>query len=358
MKWTGNQDLIIASKTILTVALSFLACAWFLQSAIALYFVLYTATCCALMQSGSNQREHLSSMLLAGCAFILFLTLGLLLKDTVWLKNISLIAFAFLAFYLPNLGLNYKMPPVFGVIFYVCVLEMTPPTDPTGLIILANVFAVGIAILVYFLFWPYRPEHELTLLSCHFLKQYRKAILSFRQALFATDAKRRQAHLHKILEPAKNLEATLNQFNTLTGQRALDKKDALYFGELYVHFYGTFQMIQMMRNTMGNFPKNPISSQLLKDLERTLREIETQLNARLPHSVLSTLLSQPTLQTPQKILTVIEFDTLLDQLVDEQMADGPEGQFAYALVRLKENYTQMKEQLDHWQLKRVRGFFL
>ena len=357
MKFIGNQDFIIASKAVLTVILSFLACIWFLHSAIGIYFVLYTATCCAMMQSGSNKMDHLKSMLLAGCAFLVFISLGFMLKDTFWQKNISLVFFAFLAFYLPNLGFSYKMPPIFGVIFYVCVLEMATPTDPALLIILANAIAVGIAILVYFIFWPYRPEHELTLLSCNLLDQYRKEIHLFSLALFAKNPQQRKITLHKILENENSLTTSLNSFNELSGHTSLEKEDKAYFNELYIHFYGTFQMTKMMCGTMGDFPANPDCAILLKDLSLTLHEIETQFNARLPHSLLSKFI--PIVHSSsKKPLSLAEFDSILAQLVTENMVDTPAGQFAYGLLRLKEAYTDMKTRLDHWQLRRPRGLFL
>ena len=357
MKFIGNQDLIIASKTILTVILSFLACIGFLHNPISIYFVLYTATCCAMMQSGNHKKDHLKSMLLAGFAFMVFISLGLIIKETFWLKNLSLIGFAFLAFYLPNLGLTYRMPPVFGVIFYVCILEMSSPTDPTLLIILGNAIAVCIAILVYFIFWPYRPEHELTLLSCNLLDQYRKEIRLFRQALFAKSTKHRQTYLNKILENEKSLTTLLNSFNELTNHSSLAKEDQVYFSELYIHFYGTFQMTKMMCGTMGDFPKNPDCSHLLKDLSVTLNDLETQFNARLPHSLLTKLIPHAS-HSSQKPLSLAEFDAILAQLVNENMADAPAGQFAYGLLRLKEVYTDMHTKLNHWHLRRARGLFL
>ncbi len=356
MKLNNNQDLIFAFKTILTVVLSFLACSSFLHDPISIYFALYTAVCCALMQAGSHRQEHFKSMLLAGLAFVVFISLGLLFKNIPWLKNLSLIGFAFLAFYLPNLGFTYRMPPIFGVIFYVCVLNMATPTDPPLLVILANALASGIAIIVYFLFWPYRPEHELTLLCCNLISQYRSSIESLRQALSSTSTKQRRSELAHALQYNKHSGNSLNQFNTVLGQPALEAEDKTYFSAQYLHFYATFHIMKLMCSLLSE-NIYPAFLPLLQDLDSMLSELGLEFNARLPHSLLGRLIPKITPRsTPH--LNVPEFETQLQNLIDEALIDGPEGQFAFALLRMKEIYNNMRTELDHWQLKRQAGLFL
>ena len=76
----------------------------------------------------------------------------------------------------------------------------------------------------------------------------------------------------------------------------------------------------------------------------------------MPHSLLSKLI--PKGHPPHHLLSLDEFNALLNPVLSEKNLSLAEGQFAYALLRLKEVLTEMKDRLDHWQMRRSLGLYL
>lgn len=371
-----NQDFINASKALITVCLTLVIIYSFLPF-ISIYLALYTAACCAYMQAGEKKSAQLLSMLIGGATFVILLAFGLQIKNHIILANTALVILAFAAFYLPNLGITYKLPPVLALVFYVSVINMHTESCPFWLTLLGTTIGAVIAILIYFLFWPYEPKHELTLIAQNIVQHYRVVLeRSFLILRTTRDSKRKdqQKHIEESLEESTQLLILYEKRNEAT---SLKKNEADYFDALYLNLYSLLQVNMMMTSrfpTAFSVEKRLISQNLFRDLVKHLIEIETHFNQMVPHSLiakqligksfsLGKALTYPLLGIKKKskkaCLTEAEYNALLEQLISDTKA--PTQQFTFALLRLREllKQLQLHQQATHFNHTHFKqGLFL
>lgn len=370
-----NQDFINACKALMTVILT-LALVHNFASPLAIYFSLYTAACCAFMQAGETKKDQFFSMLLAGGAFIFFLAFGLFIKEYMLLANIALIIFAFATFYLPNLGLNYKIPPVLALVFYVLVIHMQTANSAFLPTVAANLVGVIVAIAIYFLFWPYEVKHELMLVSQTICHQYRTILeryyLLARRGLTVS---RRRDQMQAIEETLDNVNKALIMYEKLNQGEALKKEEADYFDKLYLRLYIFLQITKMMAE---RFPdtlsaeSHSILQHLYKDLILQTKEVEYRFDKMVPHSMiaknligrslnLGKSLTLPLLRVQTKpkkhSLTEQEFNKFLEELITLDQSERVK-QVAFAILRMHEFLTYITDYQEsaHFNLK--QGMFL
>ncbi len=353
-----NQDFINATKAILVVVLTFIAVYRF-TTPVAMYFALYTACCVALMQVGETKSKQFLSMVLAGMAFLFFLSFGLLIKAHMVWANVGLIVFAFAAFYLPNLGWTYKLSPVLGLVFYEFVLSMPTHTSPFLTTVLASAIGVVIGIVVYFLFWPYETKHELTLLAETMLRQYRSLL----EQQFSAPAK----------ESLQTLSTLLAAYEKLNEASLLKKEEAEYFDSLYLRLYSLLQInLMIIERPPSLSPETrPVAQAIFRDLISRLKAIEYHFDQMVPHSLiaknvigrslnLGKALTQPILrmvQKPRKArLSEEEFNHLLEDLVKNDLSLN--RRFAFGLLRIYELLQNIREQQAQMHFEVSQAMFL
>ena len=372
-----NQDFINASKATLTVIITFLLVYSF-ANMLAIYFSLYTAACCAFMQAGSTRKAQFISMLLAGSAFIFFLAFGLAVKSHLLVAYGALLVFAFATFYLPNLGLTYKIPPVLGPIFYVFVISM--PTEPSAFLptIAASTIGVIVSIAIYFLFWPYEVKHELMLVSQTICHQYRTILERFYLLLRrSTNASRRADQIHQINETLRDITQALGVYEKLNDTAvSFKKEEADYFDSIYLRLYAFLQILKMMREC---FPAHiseeaaPILQPLYRVAILELKHIEYRFDKLVPHSFiaknligrslnLGKTLTLPLLRVqkqPKKPqLTETEFNALLEKLIALPGEQTKLEQLAFALLRARELLTYVLKRQENIGFDLKEGVFL
>jgi uncharacterized membrane protein YccC len=367
-----NQDFINATKALVTVSLT-LAIIHRFSSPMSIYFALYTATCCALMQAGETKKEQLSAMLLAGVVFLFFLAFGLLVKPNMILGNIALVIFAFMTFYLPNLGINYKIPPVLGLVFYELVLSMNTSASPFWPTMSASAIGVAVAIPMYFLFWPYEAKHELMLLAQTLSHQYRIMIERYFLIARNLDKKISPEQQALIETDLTDIQQLLQAYTKLLEATTFKKEESHYFDTLYLRFYALLQINIMMSNNIPelSIAQRPLLQQLLRDFIFQFKDIEQRFDHMVPHSLiaknligrslrLGKTLTRPLIKSPKKskkgLLTEAEFNDLLTQLIGDQTAVLK--RYAFGLLRIRELITDIyaHQQDLHFNLK--RGMFL
>ncbi len=354
-----SQDFINASKALLTVSLTLIAVYSFLPVT-SLYFALYTAACCAFMQAGASKLDQLVSMILGGAAFIFFLALGLAIKDEAVFADGALILFAFAAFYLPNLGIKYKMPPVLGLIFYVSVINMNTTSCPYALSILGCTIGASIAIVVYFLFWPYQVTHELTLIAQSVIRQYRILL------------ERCMPRVRQAEEDEARINTLLSLYEQLNTAAHLKPEEADYFDKLYLTLYGLLQTNTMMIASLPalSAEKRALTQKLLRDLRAEARTIEYSFDQMLPHSFIARhvfskslrlgkalMLRPDTQRRPKGALSSFEFNALLEALLAPPEEPNIQ-QFAFGLLRLRELLKQLSLHQEGMHLNLKQGVFI
>lgn len=361
-----NQDFIHAAKALIAVLIT-LALIHSFAGVTAIYFALYTTACCALMQAGDTKGKQLISMLLAGAVFLFFLSFGLFIRNHHVLANIALLLFAFVTFYLPNLGLTYKIPPVLALVFYVFVISMSIAPSPFILNVAASAIGVGVAIIVYFLFWPYDMKHELMLLAQTLTHQYRNILDRYVLISRSNNRLIKEAQFTAIAEDLKSASQMLGGYEKLGETNTLKKEELQFFDVIYLRLYSMAQINKMVSEHFPSLSKDeiPLAQQLLKDLITKLKAIEYRFDRMVPHSFLAKsligrslnlgkMLTRPILQMtrgPRKpLLSENEFNTLLEKLISANHANKA---FAFGLLRMRELLNNLYEHQEdiHFEVK-------
>ncbi len=347
-----NQDFINATKVVLVTVLTLTLVHKF-TSPLGMYFALYISACVVMMQAGEAKSAQFVSMLIAGAAFLFFLAFGLIVRPHPILSNTALIVFAFIAFYLPNVGWNYKLPPVLGIIFYVLVISMSQAA-PFASSLTAGSIAVIVAIAVYFFFWPYDVKHELTLTAQTTLYVYRNLLQSYTKMI------RRPKSNEHILEDAQNILSDITKllagYEKLNEGASLKKEEVDYFDALYLDLYSLLQINTMLveRFPVLNTEARLIAQQILRNLIGQLQMLEYRFDAMVPHSLIAKNIIGKSLKLGKAITETLslhkqkvhkprisdeEFSRLLEKLIADH--SDVNKRFAFGLLRIQELLDQI-----------------
>jgi hypothetical protein len=355
-----KMDFLLATKTIIAVIVSVALTFWWL-SPMALFYVVYTAAGMSLMQAGVSKKAQFFSMLLAGLCYLGLYLLGVYLRPDHYWAGMMLIPLAFIAYYIPNLGITYRLPPIMIVIEYLVVMMTpVPPADPllTGLgICLASV----VAGLVYFFLWHYSIKDELTLLMLEITEQYREGL----QLIKLWQRTRAKKYLDQMHTGIEFCEAHVLTFEQIKAHPEMQKNKSQFFNTTEDALYAISKVIRLFIDILPRLPPERMQEfmPIVKDLTRTLKLQERKLSARfegrfftrklLRKSFLmgKDVLLRVTLQQQiQKIVWDLPtFEAMLLKIVKPIQAnqnktniDNASLQFAFGLLRIKELYTDLE----------------
>lgn len=355
-----KTDFLLATKTIIVVMLSVAVTFWWLDP-MALFYVIYTGAGISLMQAGISKKAHFFSMLCAALCYLGLYLLGAYLRPDHYWAGMMLIPLAFLAYYLPNFGITYRLPPIMAVIEYLLVMMMpNPPIDP-----LATAWGMCLAsmigILVYFFLWHYSIKDELTLLMLEITEQYREGL----QLIKLWQQTRQKKYLDQLHAGIEFCEEHVINFEQIKAHPEVQKNKPQFFSATEDALYAISKVIRLFIDILPMLPPERLQEfmPLVKDLARTLKLQERKLSASFERNFLtrkmlrkSFLMSKDVLlrvTRQQQIKKIIwdlpAFEAALLNIV-KPIQDNPNKtdidhaslQFAFGLLRIKELYTDLE----------------
>lgn len=358
-----KSDLILASKALLASVIAItLTFTW--VNAMGMYYVIYTAATISVMQAGTRKRIQFYSMVLAALCFLGLFMLGVYLRPYHLAANLVLPPLAFIAFYLPNLGLTYRISPIMAVIVY--LLVMMSPNNPIhpALTSLGIIIAEITAILVYFLVWPECPQDELLLLMLEITEQYRK-ILQLTMLFSRKTRKSQQSiYLERIEDGVIYCEQHIVNFERIKAYPEIIKSNPKFYNATEDALYGISKITRMFTEILPHMSDKKVKVFLpfIKDICQTLRYQENQLSHDFHQQVLqrrfihkSWYISKKLLKfiTPRhpsqkNIMTQTEFERELLKIVkpldaspQKRAKNDMSLQLAFGLLRIKELYMSL-----------------
>lgn len=353
-----KTDLLLATKVLIATVISILLTFWWLVP-MGLYYVIYATAAISLMQAGKGKRLELLSMLFASAAYLVLYLLGVYLRPYLFLASFMLIPLAFIAYYLPNLGLNYRLPPIMGVIIYLVVLMMpVTPIDPLGTSV-GMALGCLTAILVYFFLWHYDAEDELLLLMLEITEQYRSALKSIK--LWLKTPKR--DYLDDVSDAIYFCEQHVATFEQIKTHPEVLKDKSNFFDATQDALYGISKGLRMCVDILPGLTTAERQEFLpiLNDVSRTLQLHEVQLSTVFENSFFTRRLIRKSLGLSREVFMTLlrrqaikinpsslaDFETALLKIVKPEI-DAKEApinpaklQFAFGLLRIKELYSNL-----------------
>lgn len=354
-----KTDLLLASKTVIAVLISVALTFWWLNP-MGMFYTIYTAASIGLMQAGTSRRAQFLAMLFAALSYIALYILGVYFRPNYFLARALLIPFAFIAYYLPNAGLTYRLPPIMGVIVYLVVMMM--PMDPfnPGATMLGMAIGSMVAILIYFYLWYYNAEDELLLIMLEITEAYSNAI----QVLLSWTHKSRQLAQDKLEAILHFCEGHIASFEQIKAHPEVFKKHAKFFDATEDALYGISKILWVYIDVLPKLSTMNLRVYfpLIRDTNRTLQLQINRLTIAFEHgfftrrilhrslgasrNALSMLTRQ---QNPRPALSLSEFEAALLKIVkpveskthksSEEIASL---RLAFGLLRIKELYTDLK----------------
>ena len=359
-----KADLLMACKTLASVIITVLISFYWL-SALGLFYAIYVAFAVSLMQSGYSKKAQFLSMLFAGISYLALYNLAVLLRPYHLTASLSLIPLAFIAYYMPNFGLKYRLPPILGVIIYLIVLLLPVPPEHPLLTTLALSIGVVSAISIYFLFWPTNAQGSLALLLLELTEQYRsilETLLQFKRPLSLTQ---KQAALYKITKCINFCTQQAIVYSQLKAHLET-LNQALFFHKTEEVLYGVSALMRLFMQIVPQLSPADFErfASLIKDLVRSLKFQENLLLSQYQPQLLQgnffkhpmglrkrfmKFFERPPNRKNQPLLNLAQFQIALLQILDpmklrEQTTkpeDKPLLQFSFALLEIKALYTQL-----------------